>query len=192
MEKQGIMEIFEKTGAVLKGHFLLTSGLHSDTYIQCAKVLQYPEYTSLLVREIADAFKDDGIELVVGPAMGGILVAYEAGRLLGVPAIFTERENGKMTLRRGFDIPKGAKVLVVEDVVTTGGSVREVIDIVRDKGAQVAGVGLLVDRSAGKVDFGVKKAAVLTLDVKTYEPGERCPMCGTGAPAVKPGSRKIS
>lgn len=191
MDKDYIMDIFEKTGAVMRGHFLLTSGLHSDMYIQCARVLQHPGYTAMLVEKIAGAFEEDEIDMVVGPALGGILVAYEAGRLLGVPAIFTEREGGKMTLRRGFYIPAGARVLVAEDVVTTGGSVREVIDIVRQRGGEVAGVGLLVDRSAGRVDFGVKKVAVLTLDVKTYKPGEGCPMCIQGIPAVKPGSRNL-
>ncbi|MGI6704012.1 MAG: orotate phosphoribosyltransferase [Clostridia bacterium] len=190
MDKDVLMDIFTRTGAIMKGHFLLTSGLHSDTYIQCARVLQYPEYTAQLVSVIAGAFKEEGIGLVVGPAVGGILVAYETARQLGVPALFTEREGGVMTLRRGFDIPAGARVLVVEDVVTTGGSVMEVIKVVKAQGAEVAGVGLLVDRSQGSIDFGVKKQVVLTLDVKTYSP-ENCPMCREGTNAIKPGSRGL-
>ncbi|HZX46985.1 MAG TPA: orotate phosphoribosyltransferase [Clostridia bacterium] len=190
MNKDSVIDIFTRTGAVMKGHFLLTSGLHSDTYIQCARVLQYPEHTAQLVAIIASAFKDERIDLVVGPAVGGILVAYEAGRQLGVPALFTEREGGAMTLRRGFEIPAGARVLVVEDVVTTGGSVMEVMKVVSKRGAQVAGIGLLVDRSGGRIDFGVKKQAVLTLDVKTYSP-EDCPLCRQGMTAVKPGSRGL-
>lgn len=190
MNKDSVIDIFTRTGAVMKGHFLLTSGLHSDTYIQCARVLQYPEHTAQLVAIIASAFKDERIDLVVGPAVGGILVAYEAGRQLGVPALFTEREGGAMTLRRGFEIPYGSRVLVVEDVVTTGGSVMEVMKVVSKRGAQVAGIGLLVDRSGGRIDFGVKKQAVLTLDVKTYSP-EDCPLCRQGMTAVKPGSRGL-
>ncbi len=190
LDKDAVMNIFTGTGAVMRGHFLLTSGLHSDTYIQCARVLQYPEHTAQLVALIASAFKDERIDLVVGPAVGGILVAYEAGRQLNVPALFTEREDGVMTLRRGFEIPAGARVLVVEDVVTTGGSVVEVMNVVKERGAQVAGVGLLVDRSGGSIDFGVRKKAVLTLDVKTYSP-EDCPLCCRGMRAVKPGSRGL-
>jgi orotate phosphoribosyltransferase len=191
MDKEQAMDIFIKTGAMMKGHFLLTSGLHSDTYIQCARVLQYPEYTALLVEAIASEFKNDNIDMVIGPAMGGIVVAYEAGRILRVPALFAEREQGRMTLRRGFEIPKGSRVLVVEDVVTTGGSVREVMDVVWRNGAIIAGVGMLVERSGGRVDFGVKKAAVMTIDVKTYNPGQDCPMCREGTEAIKPGSRNI-
>lgn len=191
MHSKNIVDIFKDTGSVMKGHFVLTSGLHSDTYIQCARVLQHPGYTEVLVENMLSGFRGEAIDLVVGPAVGGIIVAYEAARQLGVPALFTEREQGKMTLRRGFHIPPGARVLVVEDVVTTGGSVMEVMDVVKEKGGTVAGVGVLVDRSGGKVDFGVKKAAVLTLDVKTYKPGEDCPMCREGLPAVKPGSRDL-
>jgi orotate phosphoribosyltransferase len=154
------LELFRKSGALLEGHFLLTSGRHSDRYVQCAQVLKFPEYTSLLCERIAAGFQGEQIDLVVGPAMGGILVAYETARHLKVPNLFTERENGSMTLRRGFAIQPGEKVLVVEDVVTTGGSVVEVIDLVKAKGAEVVGVGVLVDRSGGKVNFGVRKEAV--------------------------------
>lgn len=191
MKKKEMLNIFEKTGAIMKGHFVFTSGLHSDTYIQCAKVLQHPDYTELLVHNITSAFENDEIDLVIGPAIGGIIVAYEAGRQLRIPALFTEREHNKMTPRRGFQIPDGARVLVAEDVVTTGGSVREVIEVVETNGGIVAGVGVLIDRSGGKVDFGVKMKAVITLDnLRTFNPKD-CPLCKEGIPLVKPGSRGL-
>jgi orotate phosphoribosyltransferase len=191
MEQSEIYEIFKKSGALLEGHFLLTSGRHSNRYMQCAQVLKYPEYTEKLCKVIADAYKDSSVELVVGPAMGGILVAYEVAKQLGVPSIFAERENGKMTLRRNFSIEKGQKVLVVEDVVTTGGSVMEVIDIVKAAGGEVVGAGVLVDRSNGNVDLGVKLVPVLSMEVVSYD-AEECPMCkaGEGEP-YKPGSRNV-
>jgi len=183
-----IMEMFKETGAVLKGHFLLTSGLHSDTYIQCAKLLQYPHLTEILCNKLAGDFKNDGIEVVIGPAMGGVTLAYEMGRALGVRAIFAEREKGKMKLRRGFEIQPGERVLVVEDVVTTGGSVKEVIELIQEKGGVLAGVGMLVDRSTTLVDFGVKTRNLLKIHAQTFEP-ENCPLCRQNIPAVKPGSR---
>lgn len=181
--------IFSETGALLKGHFKLTSGRHSNRYMQCAQVLQYPKYTEELALHLAEQFAGDNIQLVVGPAMGGIIVAYEVARQLGVTALFTERQDGRMELRRGFAIQPGQRVLVVEDVITTGGSVQEVIDIVRQNGGEVAGVAVLVDRSGGRVDFGVKQACVLQLDIESWE-AEDCPMCkaGQGEP-IKPGSR---
>ncbi len=191
MDQKEVYEIFKESGALLEGHFLLTSGRHSDRYMQCAQVLKYPDATEKLCKVIADAYRDSGVELVVGPAMGGILVAYEVARQLGVPNIFAERENGKMTLRRNFAIEPGQKVLVVEDVVTTGGSVKEVIDIAKEAGADVVGAGVLVDRSNGKVDLGVKLVPVLQMEVVSYEADE-CPMCkaGEGDP-YKPGSRNM-
>ena len=191
MEQQEIYEIFKASGALLEGHFLLTSGRHSDRYMQCAQVLKFPDATAKLCKVIADAYRDDGVELVVGPAMGGILVAYEVARQLGVPNIFAERQDGKMTLRRNFSIKPGQKVLVVEDVVTTGGSVLEVINIAKEAGAEVVGAGVLVDRSNGKVDLGVKLVPVLSMEVTSYEP-EECPMCKAGAgEPYKPGSRNL-
>lgn len=184
------LDLFRKSGALLEGHFLLTSGRHSDRYVQCAQVLKHPDYTSLLCEEIASRFKEGKIDRVIGPAMGGILVAYETARHLGVLNLFAERENGKMALRRGFTLEPGQKVLIVEDVVTTGGSVKEVIDLVEGFGAEVVGVGVLVDRSGGKVDFGVKKEAVITMEVPSWDP-ESCPLCQEGSKAVKPGSRGI-
>lgn len=189
LNHQEIEKIFVDSGALLNGHFKLTSGRHSDRYIQCAKVLQYPHYTSQLCAELAERYKDEQIDIVVGPAMGGIIVAYEVGRHLNVKAIFTEREDKIMTLRRGFEIKPGERVLVVEDVITTGGSVKEVIDIVRDFQATVVGVAVLVDRSAGKVDLGVRSESLLSLEVESYLP-EECPICKSGVPLVKPGSRK--
>lgn len=184
------IEIFKKSNALLTGHFRLTSGRHSGQYMQCAQVLQYPEYASKLCDDLAQKFAGTKIDLVVGPAMGGIIVAYEVGRALGVRAFFTEREQGVMTLRRGFAIEPGQKVLVTEDVVTTGGSVREVIDVVRQQGGEVVGVALLVDRSNGKVDFGVKTEAILSMEIESYDPDD-CPLCKQGLPVVKPGSRQV-
>lgn len=192
MKKEEIMQIFSQTGALLEGHFILTSGRHSNQYMQCARVLQYPDHTETLARIIAGRYRDDRIEVVIAPAVGGILVAYEVARQLGVKAIFCEREEGRMTLRRGFTIEPGQRVLVVEDVITTGGSVQEVIDVVREWQGEVIGVGVLVDRSGGKVDFGIRTEAVLTLDIESF-PAEDCPLCREGkAPAVKPGSRSLS
>lgn len=183
-----IKKIFIDSGALLEGHFRLTSGRHSDRYIQCARVLMEPNYTAALCGHLAEAFKEDAVDVVVGPAMGGIVISYEMARQLGVPSLFTERVDGKMTLRRNFTIEPGQKVLVVEDVVTTGGSVKEVIDIVRENGGVVVGVALLVDRSNGKVELGARVEACLSMDVKSYE-AEECPLCKAGLPIIKPGSR---
>lgn len=185
-----IESIFQKTGAMLLGHFKLTSGRHSDSYFQCARVLQYPEHTERLCRELAARFAGENVSVVIGPATGGIIVSYETARALGVRGIFTERENGEMSLRRGFSIEPGERVLVVEDVITTGGSVLEVIDVVRCLGGIVVGAGLLVDRSGGKVDLGVRKEALLVTEAISYDPAQ-CPLCRDGIPAVKPGSRNI-
>lgn len=190
LSKEAAIDIFTKANALLNGHFRLTSGKHSNQYMQCAQVLQYPHYAEKLCAHLAEKFKDEPIDVVIGPAMGGIVVAYEVARALGVKSIFTERENGVMTLRRGFVIEPGQKVLVCEDVVTTGGSVREVINIVKESGGQLVGVALLVDRSNGKVDFGVKTEAVLSMEIVAYEP-EECPLCKEGIPVVKPGSRQV-
>ena len=186
---QEIEKMFIESQALLTGHFKLTSGRHSDRYIQCAKVLQYPHYTSQLCAELARRFNDERIDLVIGPAMGGILVSYEVARHLKVRAIFAEREDQVMKLRRSFEIKPGERVLVVEDVITTGGSVKEVMAIVKDFQATVAGVAVLVDRSVGKVDLGVRTESLLSLDVESYLP-EECPLCKENIPLVKPGSRQ--
>ena len=160
MEREDILKILKETGVLLQGHFLLTSGRHSDTYLQCARLFQYPDYAEKIAATLAEYFSDDEIDLVIGPAIGGIILSYEMGRYLGVKTIFAERENGKMTLRRGFQIKKNSRVLVVEDVITTGGSVKEVMELVRSGGGEVMGVGAVVDRSGGSIDFGVKLQSV--------------------------------
>ena len=185
-----ILDLFLKTDALLNGHFLLTSGKHSDQYFQSAKVLQYPKYTETICSLIADHFKDKEIDTVISPAIGGIVVGQEIARQLGKRFIFAEREDKKLKLRRGFEISENEKVLVCEDVVTTGGSVLEVMDIVKNSGAEVVGVGMIVDRSNGKVDFGVPQKSTLQLEVVTYE-SEDCPLCKKGIPLVKPGSKKL-
>lgn len=191
MTREEIIAVFKEKEVMLEGHFLLTSGRHSDKYMQCAKLFQYPDVSEMICRQLAEQFADMQIDLVVGPAIGGIIMAYEMARQLGVKNIFAERENGKMTLRRGFHVEAGTRVLVTEDVVTTGGSVKEVIALLKDMGAQVVGVGSVVDRSAGGVDFGVPFRAVLSMEVKSYEADE-CPICKAGEkPLVKPGSRKL-
>ena len=192
IKTEEVMKKFEEAGAIQKGHFKLTSGVHSDTYIQCAQVMQHPGFMHNLCSELGKKFRGDDIDVIVGPAIGGIIMAHVMARVLGpwVRAIFTERENVKMTLRRSFEINQGEKVLVVEDVTTTGSSVREVIDIVKSRQGKVVGVGVLIDRSGGKVDFKIKTEKLLTVDIKTYLP-EECPLCKKGIPAVKPGSREI-
>jgi len=189
-DENDILEIFKKTGALLEGHFLLTSGRHSNKYFQCAKVLQYPEYTEKVCGIIADHFRDYDIDTVISPAMGGIIVGQEAARQLNKRSIFAEREDKKLTLRRGFTIEPGEKILVCEDVVTTGGSVFEVIDIVKEQGGEVVGVGYIVDRSNGKVDFGYPQKSTMKMEVISYTPDE-CPLCKGNIPLVKPGSRKV-
>lgn len=189
MDKNKILKIFKETKLMQKGHFLLTSGRHSDTYMQCARLFEYPKYSEMMATDIADAYKDDNVDLVIGLAVGGIILSYEVSRQLGVRNVFAERVDGAMTLRRGFEIFEGQNVLVVEDVVTTGGSVVEVINLLKEIGAQVAGIGLVVDRSNGKVDFGCKKHAVYTTEVVSYDAKE-CPICNRDITLVKPGSRK--
>ncbi len=188
--ERNLLEIFQQTGALLEGHFQLTSGLHSPRYLQCALVLQYPAHAEFAGRALAALFSDDRIDAVVAPAIGGIIVAHETARALGVRALFTEREAGVMTLRRGFRLNRGERVLVVEDVVTTGGSTRETIDAVINSDGVVIGAGSLVDRTGGTVDLGVRRLSLLTLDVPAYQPSE-CPLCKEGIPAIKPGSRGL-
>lgn len=189
LSREEIMEMFFASQALMEGHFLLSSGRHSNKYIQCAKVLQHPSYADCLGQELAERFSGEGVDVVVGPAIGGIIVAYVTAGALGARALFTEREDGISVLRRGLTIEPGQRVLVVEDVVTTGGSTREVIEVVRRYQGQVIGVGALVDRSAGKVEFGVPFQPLLSLDVASYSP-EDCFLCRQGLPLVKPGSRK--
>ena len=190
MSTPAILDIFKSSGALLEGHFKLTSGLHSNTYFQCAKVLQYPEHLTEICRNIASAFNGVDIDTVISPAVGGIVVSTEVGRQLGVKTIFAERKNGEMVLRRGFTISPDEKVLVVEDVITTGGSVAEVIEVVAKAGGDIVGVGSVVDRSNGMVILAKKQFSLLTLEVKNYEP-DNCPLCDQDIPLDSPGSRTL-
>lgn len=192
MTQERALQIFNEAGVLLEGHFKLTSGRHSNRYLQCAKIFRHSKYSEELCAALADKYRGQGIEIVIGPAMGAVQMAYEVSRALGCENFFTERgDDGKMTLRRGFSVNPGQKVLVVEDVVTTGGSVREVIDLIQAAGGKVVGVGSIVDRTGGKIDFGVPFQAVVSIDVESWEPQD-CPLCKAGAPApVKPGSRKM-
>lgn len=185
--------IFRERSALLEGHFILTSGLHSDRYIQCALVLQYPRVAEQLCSELAARLRGDGRlkpSVVVAPALGGVIVAHEVARALGVRALFTERQNGVMTLRRGFSLAPQEAAFVVEDVITTGGSTRETMNCVLEAGGKVIGAGSLIDRSGGKADLGVPKASLVTLAVENYSPAD-CPLCKAGIPAMKPGSRPL-
>jgi orotate phosphoribosyltransferase len=186
-----ILNLFERTGALLKGHFRLTSGLHSDRYLQCAKVLQHPQHAAALGSELAALLGNhaEGTSAVVSPAMGGLIIGHEVARSLGCRHIFTERDaNGRMTLRRGFEVSPGETTVVVEDVVTTGGSTREVVELLRSLGADVRAAGSIIDRSGGSADVGVPRVALETLTVMSWQP-EVCPLCQHGVPVEKPGSR---
>ncbi|NPV84370.1 MAG: orotate phosphoribosyltransferase [Candidatus Aminicenantes bacterium] len=188
MKGSEVLEILKKVDALKEGHFKFTSGLHSNIYIQCALLLKEPDLSEKICRGIADHFRKDKPDLVIGPALGGIIVAYEVARQLGVPGLFTERENGKMTLRRMFQIQPGQRILVVEDVITTGGSSQEVIDLVEGYGAHVVGVGSIVDRSNGLAKISVPYHSMLTIRMNNYDPAD-CPLCKEGLPLYKPGSR---
>jgi len=183
-----ILKLFEKHNAYLKGHFQLSSGLHSNGYMQCALVLQYPKYSQKFGKAIAELYKDEKIDCVVGPAMGGVIIAFDVARALKVRSIFTERKDGKMALRRGFSINKGERILVVEDVITTGGSAAEVIELLQGMGACVVGVSSIIDRSNGAAGFTVPFKPLTKADIATYDP-QVCPLCKKGLPIDKPGSR---
>ena len=184
------LDIFRRTNVMMEGHFKFTSGRHSDRYVQCARLFEHPRDSIAVCEDVADAFRDKGVNLVVGPAIGGIIIAYEVARILDVRNVFTERDSdGTMVLRRGFDLSPGDRAIVVEDVVTTGGSAVEVIELLRRYGVDVAGVGSVVDRSNGAVSFDVPFHAVATMNVESWEP-ENCHLCRQGIPIVKPGSRK--
>jgi len=185
-----IEEILERTRALLSGHFVLSSGKHSSRYIQCARLFEFPEYGDIVGEKLAELLRKYDVETVVGPAMGGVILSYVVARYLKARSLFTERENGVMKLRRGFTVKPGEKVAVVEDVVTTGGSVKEVIELLKDLGANVMCVGSIIDRSGGRVDFGVPFESLLKLELPVYEP-EDCPLCKQGIPAEKPGSRGL-
>jgi orotate phosphoribosyltransferase len=183
-----VLDRFRRVGALLEGHFRLTSGLHSPGYLQCALVLQHPIEAEACGAAIADCVRPLAPDVVLSPALGGIVIGQEAGRALGVRAIFAERQDGKLTLRRGFSLEPGEKVLVVEDVVTTGGSTQETIDVARAAGATVVGAAAIIDRSGGKQRIDVPFHALATIALPTYD-ADACPLCAEGKPVVKPGSR---
>ena len=189
MRPEEVINEFKKTDALLEGHFQLTSGLHSTVYLQCARVLQYPKNAEQFARAIAEQFTGQGIELVASPAIGGIVIGHEVARALGTRFVWTERENGQMTLRRGFSVSPEERTLVVEDVITTGGSTRETIECLQKAGANVIGAASIIDRSGGAADVGVPRFALAALKVVSVEPGQ-CDACRMGNPVVKPGSRK--
>jgi len=187
---EAILDRFREAGALLEGHFLLSSGRHSPVYLQCALLLQHPDLAEDLCGRLARAFADDHVETVLAPAIGGIVVAHEVARALGARALFAERAGDRMTLRRGFALRRGERVLLVEDVVTTGGSLREVRHLAADAGAEIVAVAALVDRTGGAdPGFGMPLTALVCIEAPTYVP-ENCPQCRQGLPLVKPGSRK--
>lgn len=191
MKSEQVLDIYIKTGALLTGHFLLSSGLHSEQYLQSALVLQQPEVATKLCAALAENFRDSKIEVVIAPAMGGVFVSHETARALGVRAIFAERVNGQLALRRGFTMKPGERALVVEDVITTGKSTKETIKVVQQAGGVVIAAASLVDRSGGNADIGVPYKSLVTLNVPVYAP-ETCPLCKAGSKPVKPGSRGLT
>ena len=191
MNSEQVIEQFRTTGALLEGHFQLTSGLHSTVYLQCALVLQFPEKAEAFGRAIAEKYRGEGIQLVASPAIGGIVIGHEVARALGARFVWTERESGQMTMRRGFTVAPNEKTLVVEDVITTGGSTRETVEALRQAGADVVAAASIIDRSGGSVDVGVPRMALATLKVLSVDPSV-CDACKLGEPVVKPGSRKTA
>ena len=188
MNAEQVIDQFRTTGALLEGHFQLSSGLHSTVYLQCALVLQFPDKAESFGRAIAERYEGQGIQLVASPAIGGIVIGHEVARALGARFVWTEREAGEMTLRRGFTVSPGEKTLVIEDVITTGGSTRETIEALQRAGADVVGAASIIDRSAGSADVGVPLTALASLKVLSVETSE-CDACKLGEPVVKPGSR---
>jgi len=188
MTPADVLELFRESGALLEGHFRLSSGLHSAAYLQCALVLQHPRQAESLGRALADAVRPFDATVVLSPALGGLIIGHEVGRALGVRAIFAERQGGALTLRRGFSLSRSDRVVVIEDVVTTGGSTKETMAAARAAGATVVGAGAVVDRGGGASVFDVPWRALVSLTVATHEP-ESCPMCAAGEPVTKPGSR---
>ena len=191
MTRDELLNLYRASGALLEGHFRLTSGLHSPGYLQCALVLQHPAYAESLGRAIADRVRELGATVVLSPALGGVVIGQEVGRALGVRAIFAERQDGKLALRRGFTIGPADRVLVVEDVMTTGGSTRETIEVAKAAGGHVVGTASIVDRSGGTIRFDVPLTSLLEIALPTYEP-DKCPLCAEGRPVVKPGSRAVT
>jgi orotate phosphoribosyltransferase len=185
-----LLDLFRRSGALLEGHFRLSSGLHSSGYLQCALVLSYPLDAESLGAALGDRVRRLRPSVVLSPALGGVVIGHEVGRALGIRAMFAERQDGVLMLRRGFVLAESDRVLVVEDVLTTGGSTRETIQVATAAGAQVVGVAALVDRSAGSATFGVPLESLLAIEIPTYQP-DGCPLCAQGLPVVKPGSRPV-
>ncbi|SHE61428.1 orotate phosphoribosyltransferase [Seinonella peptonophila] len=183
-----LTEAIKRTGILKQGHFLLSSGRHSKQYMQCALLLQYPQEAKETGKALAGLFDDLSIDTVVGPALGGVIIAHEVAHALQVRCLFTERKEGEMQLRRGFEVKPGERILVIEDVVTTGGSVKEVIRLLEEQGAEIVAVGSIIDRSNGKHNFSVPYRALTAIEIESYDPSE-CPLCRQGTPVVKPGSR---
>lgn len=191
MRPEDVHKLLESAGAIRQGHFELSSGRHSGTYIQCALVLQHPEFAERLGRALAAEFHDIQVECVASPALGGVILGHEVARAIGVRAVFTERDSsGHLSLRRGFDVKPDERVLVVEDVWTTGGSTYETMRVIEQAGGRVVGVGALIDRSGGSLEFPVRAEALLEMRVPSYSPQE-CPLCRSGSEAVRPGSRMV-
>jgi len=188
MTRDELLDLFRRSGALLEGHFRLSSGLHSSGYLQCALVLQHPEHAETLGRAIASRVAELRPTVVLSPALGGVIIGHEVARAIGVRAIFAERQDGVLTLRRGFALSETDRVLVVEDVLTTGGSTRETMQVGVAAGGRVVGVGAIVDRSDGGAQFDVPYVALLDVRLPTYQP-DACPLCARGLPVVKPGSR---
>ena len=189
MKQEKVIDTFKRTGALLEGHFILSSGLHSSVYLQCAIALQSPDVAAEFGVAIADNFREKGIQTVASPAIGGLIIGYEVARQLGLRFIWTEREHGTMTLRRGFTVNDGERVLVIEDVITTGGSTRDTVSALEKHGAKVISAASIIDRSGGAADVGVPRFSLATLDVPAVEPAA-CKACARGEVAVKPGSRQ--
>jgi orotate phosphoribosyltransferase len=189
VEADDVIEKFRETGALLEGHFVLSSGLHSAVYLQCALVLQHPREAEAFGRRIAEQFRNENIETVASPAIGGLIIGHEVARALSARFIWTEREGGKMILRRGFSVAPGERVLIVEDVVTTGGSTRETVEALQASGANVIAAASIIDRSAGRAEVGVRRVSLTSLDVPSVDPAV-CEACARGELATKPGSRK--
>ncbi len=196
MKAQDVRTLFEEAQALLSGHFILSSGNHSNQYLQCALVTQYPGMASQLAEALAESYKDQNVQVVLGPALGGVVIAQEVAQALyrlgqkGVRALFCERVDGRMTLRRGFSLKPGERVLAVEDVITTGGSVKEAINLAKSFEAEVIGVGTFVDRSSESPQLGAPLTALLKVEAEIY-PSQNCPLCQAGVEAVKPGSRGL-
>lgn len=190
MTNEQILKIFKKTGSFLRGHFALSSGLHSGHYLQCALFLQYPRYSSALCKELAKRFGIDSPTVVVGPSMGGVIVSYEVARHLKVRSLFTERENGKVSLRRCFTVKEGERALIVEDVITTGGTAKEVAELLKAFGCAVVGIGAIIDRRKQRQDIGVRVESLIKLEMDDFSPGD-CPLCKENVPITKPGSRNV-